>query len=128
MLIVDGTPADVPGPDRPVLALGPPEPRDHSTKNFLTFNKSDDAQRVQDILTGLAWLHKRFPNESLISLIAMGTQGSIQALFAAAVSPVTVKLRNNMRGFRGSDEDFLKYFNVPGIQTANWRSALKLSF
>ena len=128
VLIVDGTPADVPGPDRPVLALGPPEPRDHSTKNFLTFNKSDDAQRVQDILTGLAWLHKRFPNESLISLIAMGTQGSIQALFAAAVSPVTVNLRNNMRGFRGSDEDFLKYFNVPGIQTANWRSAFKLPF
>ena len=31
-------------------------PRDRSVKMFLTFNKTDDANRVQDILTALAWL------------------------------------------------------------------------
>jgi dienelactone hydrolase len=31
-------------------------PRDRGVKMFLTFNRSDDANRVQDILTALAWL------------------------------------------------------------------------
>src|SRR5438874_2529614 len=32
-------------------------PRDRSQRHFLTFNQSDDACRVQDILTALAWIH-----------------------------------------------------------------------
>ncbi|MGH9668028.1 MAG: alpha/beta hydrolase family protein, partial [Bryobacteraceae bacterium] len=34
-------------------------PRDRSEKFFLTFNKSDDAERVQDILTALAYLAEK---------------------------------------------------------------------
>ena len=103
-------------PNRPTLVLGTPEPRDHSTKNFLTFNKSDDAQRVQDILTALAWLHKKYPGP--IDLIATGTREGIQAQVAAALAPVPVNLHNDIHAFHGTDEDFLQYFNVPGIQTA----------
>ena len=40
--------------------------RDRSVKMFLTFNKSDDANRVQDILTALAWLSQ--PKTKLIGL------------------------------------------------------------
>ena len=32
--------------------------RDTSVRHFLTFNKTDDAERVQDILTALAWLNQ----------------------------------------------------------------------
>ena len=34
-------------------------PRDRSVKNFLTFNKSDDANRVQDILTALGLVGRK---------------------------------------------------------------------
>jgi hypothetical protein len=32
-------------------------PRDRTVKMFLTFNQSEDANRVQDVLTALAWLN-----------------------------------------------------------------------
>ncbi len=34
-------------------------PRNRDAKMFLTFNRSDDANRVQDILTVLRWLDAR---------------------------------------------------------------------
>jgi hypothetical protein len=111
----------VPVVGRPVLALGAAIPRDHNTKYFLTFNKSDDAQRVQDVLTALAWLHKKYPGQ--IDLIAIGTEAGLWTEFAAAVAPIPVKLRNDISAFHGSDAEFLRYFNVPGIQTAGGLAA-----
>src|SRR5262249_55444631 len=37
--------------------------RDRSPRYFLTFNRSDDASRVQDILTALAYLRKQSPEK-----------------------------------------------------------------
>jgi dienelactone hydrolase len=87
-------------------------PRDRSVKMFLTFNKSDDANRVQDILTALAWLKQ--PKTQLIGL----GKAAIWTEFAAAVAPVPVDLQADLAGFQGTDEEFVKDFFVPGIQRA----------
>jgi dienelactone hydrolase len=121
-LIVGGSLNDAPA-GRPAIALGPIPERDHTVKHFLTFNKSDDALRVQYILTALAWLHKTYPGP--IELIGIGTAAGVQAQFAAAVAPIPVKLRVDTSAFHGADADFLQYFNVPGIQTAGGYAAAR---
>jgi hypothetical protein len=90
-------------------------PRDRAVRNFLTFNASDDQCRVQDILTALAYLHGG--HTEAIELIGMKKAG-IWAQFAAAVAPVSVKLRREGTVFGGSDDDFIRDFPVPGIQRA----------
>jgi len=120
VLLVGVSLADAPA-GRPTLLLMPPPPRDRGTKQFLTFNKSDDAMRVQDILNGLAWLHQNHPGT--IDLIGIGIQGSVAAEFAAVLAPIPLKLHADLAAFHGTDADFLKYFNVPGIQTAGGLAA-----
>jgi hypothetical protein len=87
-------------------------PKQPDTKMFLTFNRSDDANRVQDILTALAWLNK--PNLQL----SCTAEYAPSCLFAAAVSHQPVKLKADLSSFTGSDQDFLDHFFVPGIQRA----------
>jgi hypothetical protein len=79
-------------------------PRDRSHKMFLTFNQSDDANRVQDILTALAWLKAPKP-----ALIGVG-KAAVWCEFAAAVAPQPVDL--------ASDATQLGDFFVPGIERA----------
>ncbi|HEV2444398.1 MAG TPA: hypothetical protein VGS58_00690 [Candidatus Sulfopaludibacter sp.] len=87
-------------------------PRDRSHKMFLTFNKSDDANRVQDILTALAWLHT--PKTRLVGL----GKAAVWCQFAAAVAAEPVDLQADLGSFSGSDQDFANSFSVPGIQRA----------
>jgi hypothetical protein len=89
--------------------------RDRSGRYFLTFNKSDDANRVQDILTSLAFLRRL--SKERIEL--RGTEkAGVWCLFAAAVSNADLILKVDLGGFTGKDEDFLRSFFVPGIQRA----------
>lgn len=125
VLVIGGTLADAPA-GRPALAIEVFKTRDHSAKHFDSFNRSDGQERVQDIFTALAWLHTKYPGR--IELMGKGTAASVQCEFAAAITPVPVKLTLDRSGFGGSDEDFLKYFNVPGIQTAGgWALAEQLT-
>ncbi len=94
-------------------------PRDRSVKMFLTFNKSDDANRVQDILTALAWLHT--PKTHLVGL----GKAAVWCLFAAAVAGEPVDLEANLGSFTGADQQFLDSFFVPGIQRAGGLQAAK---
>ncbi|HTX33682.1 MAG TPA: alpha/beta hydrolase [Bryobacteraceae bacterium] len=94
-------------------------PRDRSAKMFLTFNKSDDANRVQDILTALAWLHT--PKTRLVGL----GKAAVWCLFAAAVAGEPVDLEANLSGFRGTDQEFVDSFFVPGIQRAGGLEAAR---
>jgi len=87
-------------------------PRDRSVRNFLTFNKTDDANRVQDILTALAWLNT--PHTRLMGL----GKAAVWCLFAAALSRQPVDLQADIAGFTGADQDFIDSFFVPGIQRA----------
>jgi dienelactone hydrolase len=87
-------------------------PRDRDAKMFLTFNRSDDANRVQDILTVLRWLDA--PD---VELVGVG-KAAVWCQFAAAVSRQKVTLRADVSNFTGTDQDFVERFFVPGIQRA----------
>jgi len=68
-------------------------PRDRSHRYFLTFNKSDDANRVQDILTALAFVHSQ--TSERIELRGLGNAG-IWCLFAASVARVETLLEADL--------------------------------
>ena len=87
-------------------------PRDRDAKMFLTFNRSDDANRVQDILTVLRWLDA--PD---VELVGVG-KAAVWCQFAAALSRQKVILRADVSNFTGTDQDFVDRFFVPGIQRA----------
>jgi dienelactone hydrolase len=98
-------------------------PRDTSHRHFLTFNQTDDANRVQDILTALAFLQQS--GMTRVSLIGVGKAGP-WCLFAAALAKVPVSLKADLDGFTGDDKDFLDRFFVPGIQRAGGFRAARL--
>jgi hypothetical protein len=97
-------------------------PRDRSAAHFLTFNRTDDANRVQDILTALAYLKQ----EGAKDLRVAGTgKAAIWALFAAAAAPVPVAFDGKLDGFAGEDQQFIEQFFVPGIQRAGGLAAAR---
>jgi hypothetical protein len=59
--------------------------RDTSDRFFTTYNRTDDANRVQDILTALAWL-KRQPAVRSVSLVGLERAG-LWCLLAQALAP-----------------------------------------
>lgn len=100
-------------------------PRDRSHRFFLTFHRSDDSLRVQDILTGLAFLDLVGPKA--VRLIGL-EEAAVWTRFAAAVWPRPIRLEADSAAFGGTDEDFRKSFFVPGIQRAGgWEAALRLT-
>jgi dienelactone hydrolase len=93
--------------------------------HFTTFNPTDDACRVQDILTALAWLHATSSTKP--ELVGFD-KAAVWSLFAAAVAPIDLKLDADLGSFKGSDDDFIASFFVPGIQRAGGLdAALKLT-
>ncbi len=97
-------------------------PRDRSGPYFLTFNRSDDANRVQDILTALAYLKQEGARN--LRIVASG-KAAIWAEFAAAVASVPVAVEGEVEGFNGQDQDFIDQFFVPGIQRAGGLEAVR---
>jgi hypothetical protein len=87
-------------------------PRNRDVKMFLTFNQSDDANRVQDILTALAWL-----NTPRTRLVGLG-KAAIWCTFAAAVAGHPVDLEADLGSFTGTDQQYIDSFFVPDIQRA----------
>jgi dienelactone hydrolase len=100
-------------------------PRDQTTRHFLTFNQTDDANRVQDILTAAAFLRQQGAKE--VSLLGAG-KAAVWTVFAAAVAPEKLKVTAPAGGFGGTDGEFERDFFVPGIQRAGgWRAAVALA-
>lgn len=98
--------------------------RNRSRKYFLSYNQTDDANRVQDVLTALAFLKTQ--SRGMPRVIGF-EKAAIWSLFAAAVAPVEVRLTADLKDFHGEDEDFRHRFFVPGIQRAGGlEAALKL--
>jgi len=116
------------GAKRPVLMIDAFQtgsavaPRDRSHRYFLTFNRSDDAHRVQDILTALKFLSAQ--QAGRIQLVGLG-RAALWALFAAAVAPIEIQLSADLSGFEGRDQDFIERFFVPGIQRAGGLEAAR---
>jgi dienelactone hydrolase len=94
-------------------------PRNRDVKMFLTFNKSDDANRVQDILTALAWL-----NTPRTRLVGLG-KAAIWCTFAAAVAKDPVELQADLGSFTGTDQQYIDSFFVPDIQRAGGLKAAR---
>jgi len=95
-------------------------PRNRDAKMFLTFNRSDDANRVQDILTVLAWM-----DSADVELVGVG-KAAVWCRFAAAVSPLRVALKADLGDFTGTDEQYVERFFVPGIQRAGGLRTVRL--
>ena len=81
---------------------------------FLTFNVSDDAARVQDIVTAIVYAGK---NGRDVEIYASG-DAALWATFAGAVSPVRVSLHLENVPRLATDADYLAHFNVAGILRA----------
>jgi dienelactone hydrolase len=98
-------------------------PRDRSHAMFLTFNKTDDAERVQDILTALKWL-----NQDSTRLVCRG-KAAVWCALAASVSPKKVQLEAPVpASFHGTDQDWIDYCFIPSIQRAGgWSAVLGLT-
>lgn len=94
--------------------------RDRSGKWFLSYNQTDDANRVQDILTALAYA--RAQSHGTPRLFGL-ERAAVWCVFAAAVAPFRVDLRVNLDAFGGADVDFREHFFVPGIQRAGGLAA-----
>ncbi len=90
-------------------------PRDRSGEFFTTFNLTDDANRVQDILTALRYLELKGPGP--ITVVARG-RAAVWTLFAAAAAPIRVRLDADASAFFGSEREFREQFFVPGILRA----------
>lgn len=84
--------------------------RDRGGRHFLTFNPSDDACRVQDVVTGLAWLSARKPDR--ISLHATGKAG-VWAHLGAKASRVKVQL--GPVTLPQSEAEWVKAVDAPGV-------------
>ncbi len=98
-------------------------PRNRNHAMFLTFNKTDDAERVQDILTALKWL-----NQDSTKLVCRG-KASIWCTLAASVSPKKVVLDAPIpESFHGTDQDWIDLCFIPAIQRAGgWAAVMGLT-
>ena len=88
-------------------------PRDLTKQFISTFSASDDANRVQDMLTALRFLDMR--RAGVAAVLAMGKAGA-WARYAKAMAPIDVAISTDAGSCPVSDEDFLNKLFVPGVQ------------
>jgi dienelactone hydrolase len=91
------------------------ERREKNGRWFLCYNRSDDAERVQDILTALRFLRSQYGEVPELSASALA---ATWALFAAAVDPEAVVFDAARNTLSGTDEEMKQNFFVPVIQRA----------
>jgi len=102
-------------------------PRDRSHKFFTTFNQTDDANRVQDVLTAIEYLRSRSAAAE-VNLAGIDA-GGIWSLFARALADDKVSLAADLARFRAdTDEEYVEKFFVPGLRKAgDFRAAATLA-
>ncbi len=92
-------------------------PRERTRRAFTVFNQTDDANRVQDILTALTWLQNR-SNGGQVNLIGLDAAG-LWCYFARALAGPGVNLAADLVQFRAdTDQEYVKRFYVPGLRKA----------
>ncbi len=90
--------------------------------DHLTFHRSDDAERVQDILTALYFAHSSRPKE--LRLLC-GKRASLWCLAAAALAPVPVTFTPAEPLGDLSDQELARRLFIPGFQRAGGVAALQ---
>src|SRR5882724_4866943 len=102
-------------------------PRDRSKRAFTVFNQTDDANRVQDILSALACLQSR-SKAKVVNLVGIG-MGGVWSYFARALAGPGVNLAADLAQFQtDTDQAYLDGFFVPGLRKAgDFRAAAVLA-
>lgn len=86
-------------------------------KFFSTYNRTDEANRIQDMLTAIAYLHQRIADGPM-GLVGVGRAG-VLALLARALAPRLNGVVIDADGFDSSnDDEFIKSLPIPGIRRA----------
>ena len=92
-------------------------PRNTDQDGFTWFNQTDDANRVQDILTALAYLQSRSGAET-VNLLGLD-MGGVWSYFARSVAGSGVNLAADLAQFRtDSDQEYMNKFYIPGLRKA----------
>ena len=105
---------------RQLLELG-----EVAERYYTVFNRTDDANRVQDVLTAIAYARKSFGTEH-VNLVGMGRAGS-WALLGGALETGPIDLFADLKGVEESDEYIARNFFVPGLRRAgDFRAAATL--
>jgi dienelactone hydrolase len=92
-------------------------PRERTKRAFTVFNQTDDANRVQDILTALSYLQSH-SNAGHVNLVGLEMAG-IWTYFARALAGEGVNLAADLIQFRAdTDQEYLDRFYVPGLRKA----------
>ena len=101
-------------------------PRDTSDRFFTTYNRTDDANRVQDVLTALSWL-KRRPGIREVSLVGLGRAG-LWCLLAQALAPDLAAVVADADRFPTAlDEAYLDRLSIPLLRSVGgFETALTL--
>jgi dienelactone hydrolase len=101
-------------------------PRDTSDRFFTTYNRTDDANRVQDVLTALAWL-KRRPGVRQVALVGLERAG-LWCLLAQALAPGLDAVVADADAFATErDEAYLDRIFVPLLRSVGgFETALTL--
>jgi hypothetical protein len=102
-------------------------PHEQNARSYTVYNLTDDGNRVQDILTALAYLQDRAkaPTVNLVGL----EMGGVWSYFARAMAGPGVNLAADLAQFRvDRDEEYLERFYIPGLRKAgDFRAAAVLS-
>ncbi|MBI2688142.1 MAG: hypothetical protein HYX27_17705 [Acidobacteria bacterium] len=108
---------------RKVVLLQPFQapPVGDKVRYYLTFQRSEAAERAQDILTVLRWLEQRGEKPDVLGV----EDGAIWAAVAGAMAPKPPKMLGSTGSFSGTDDDWLRVFPAPGIQWAGGWAAVQ---
>ena len=86
-------------------------------RHFTTFNRTDNSNRIQDVLTAITYFRTRF-NVREINLVGIG-EGGVWSLFARVLADDGIRLIADLDGFdAGSDAEFESKLFIPHIRKA----------
>ena len=92
-------------------------PRDTSARGFVNYNQTNDANRVQDILTALEYLKSRSKAQT-VNLVGLEDAG-VWSYFARAMAGQGVDLAADLAQFAAeTDAEYLNKFFIPGLRKA----------
>ena len=92
-------------------------PRETSNRAFVNFNQTNDANRVQDILTALEYLRSRSKART-VNLVGLETAG-LWSYFARAMAGDGVNLVADLVQFAAdTDSAYVDRFFIPGLRRA----------
>jgi hypothetical protein len=92
-------------------------PRDTSNRAYLHFNQTNDANRVQDILTAVEYLRSRSKAQT-VNLVGLDIAG-VWSYFARAMAGEGVTLAADLVQFEAdTDSAYSNKFFIPGLRKA----------